>query len=98
MDDAWGCGTDGRNMAYSSRRTKSPRAFIGRLQGDPSVRGLGYVDIKSVSFGGYLETELSQHNPARKQMGHPVLPSLNRAKRKEKDDNVKNNELIILVP
>ena len=27
--------------------------------------GLGYVDINSVSFGGYPETELSQHNPVR---------------------------------
>ena len=64
--------TDGRNMGYSSRRTKSPRVFIGRLEGDPSAHGLGYVDIKSVSFGGYLETKLSQHTPVRKQMGHPV--------------------------
>ena len=84
--------TDGRNMGYSSRRSKSPRVFIGRLQGDPSARGLGYVDIKSVSFGGYLETKLIQHNPVRKQMGHPVLPSLNRAKRKEECDNDVENE------
>ena len=40
------------------------------LQGDSG--GLGYVDINSVSFRGYPETMLSQHNPVREQMGHPV--------------------------
>ena len=29
------------------------------LQGNPSIRGLGYADIISVSFGGYPETEQS---------------------------------------
>ena len=31
------------------------------LQGDSGGLGLGYVDINFVSFGGYPETELSQH-------------------------------------
>ena len=44
------------------------------------------------SHSGYLETKLIQHNPVRKQMGHPVLPSLNRAKRKEECDNDVENE------
>ena len=43
------------------------------LQGDPSAHGLGYVDINTVSFGGYPETELSHHNPVPKLIGHPVL-------------------------
>ena len=42
------------------------------VQGDSGGLGLGYVDINSVSFGGYPETELSQHNPVCEQMGHPV--------------------------
>ena len=29
------------------------------IQGDSGGLGLGYVDINSVSFGGYPETELS---------------------------------------
>ena len=37
-----------------------------------SACGLGYVDVNFVSFRGYTETELSQHNPFREQMGHPV--------------------------
>ena len=44
-----------------------------QVQGDSGGLGLGYVDINSVSLGGYPETELSQHNPVLKQMGHPVL-------------------------
>ena len=32
--------------------------FIIVVQGDPSARGLGYVDISSVSYRGYPETEL----------------------------------------
>ena len=28
------------------------------IQGDPSARGLGYVDISSVSYQGHPETEL----------------------------------------
>ena len=28
------------------------------LQGDPSARGLGYVDINSVSYRGYPEMEM----------------------------------------
>ena len=43
------------------------------IQGDPSARGLGYVDINSISLGGYPEAELSQHNPVREQMCHPVI-------------------------
>lgn len=42
------------------------------IQGGPSARRLGYVDINSVSFGGYPEMQLSQHNPVREQIGHPV--------------------------
>ena len=45
-----------------------------QLQGDSGGLGLGYVDINSVSLGGYPETELSQHNPVREQMGHPIFP------------------------
>ena len=71
--------TDGIWVGYSSRRTKSPRVFIGGLQGDPSARRLGYVDI---SFGGYLVTELSQNNPVRKQMGHPELRLTERKEKK----------------
>ena len=29
-----------------------------QVQGDPSAHGLGYVDINSVSYGGYPETKL----------------------------------------
>ena len=43
------------------------------LQGDSGGLGLGYVDINSVSFGGYPETELSQHNPVRDHQNHPVV-------------------------
>ena len=42
------------------------------VQGDPSAHGLGYVEINSFSLGVYPETELSQHNPVREQMGHPL--------------------------
>ena len=49
-----------------------PHTYRLQVQGGPSARGLGYVDINSVSFSGYLETELSQQNTFRKQMGHPV--------------------------
>ena len=42
------------------------------VQGDSGGLGLGYVDINSVSFGGYPETELSQHNPVRDHQNHPV--------------------------
>ena len=45
---------------------------MAELQGGPSACGLGYVDINSVSFEGSPEMELSQHNPVREQMGHPV--------------------------
>ena len=34
------------------------------LQGDQSARGLGYVDISSVSYGGYPETELMTTYPS----------------------------------
>ena len=43
------------------------------IQGDSGGLGLGYVDINSVSFGGYPETELSQHNPVREQAGQVTL-------------------------
>ena len=46
------------------------------LQGDSGGLGLGYVDISSVSFRGYPETELSQHNPVRDHQNHPVHLSL----------------------
>ena len=46
------------------------------LQGDSGGLGLGYVDINSVSFGGYPETELSQHNPVRDHQNHPVVLGL----------------------
>ena len=42
------------------------------VQGESGGLGLGYVDINSVSFGGYPETELSQHNPVRDHQTHPV--------------------------
>ena len=42
------------------------------VQGESGGLGLGYVDINSVSFGGYPETELSQQNQVREEMGHPV--------------------------
>ena len=58
--------------------------FTLKVQGESGGLGLGYVDINSVSFGGYPETELSQHNPFRDHQTHPVqndrdqicLPSL----------------------
>ena len=43
------------------------------VQGESGGLGLGYVDINSVSFGGYPETELSQHNPVRDHQTHPVV-------------------------
>ena len=46
-----------------------------QVQGDSGGLGLGYVDINSVSFGGYPETELSQHNPVRDHQNHPVKVS-----------------------
>ena len=46
------------------------------IQGDSGGLGLGYVDINSVSFRGYPETELSQHNPVRDHQNHPVEPSI----------------------
>ena len=46
--------------------------LLYRLQGDSGGLGLGYVDINSISFGGYPETELSQHNPVRDHQNHPV--------------------------
>ena len=42
------------------------------VQGDSGGLGLGYVDINSVSFGDYPQTELSQHNPVRDHQTHPV--------------------------
>ena len=42
------------------------------VQGESGGLGLGYVDINSVSFGGYPETELSQHNPVQDHQNHPV--------------------------
>ena len=50
--------------------------IVLHLQGDSGGLGLGYVDINSVSFGGYPETELSQHNPVRDHQNHPVVPRL----------------------
>ena len=49
------------------------KEILEALEGDPSACGLGYVDINSVSFGGYPETELSQHNQVRDQQTHPVV-------------------------
>ena len=46
------------------------------VQGDSGALGLGYVDINSVSFGGYPETELSQHNPVRDHQNHPIVIEL----------------------
>ena len=46
--------------------------FSSLVQGDSGGLGLGYVDINSVSFRGYPETELSQHNPVRDHQTHPV--------------------------
>ena len=43
------------------------------VQGDSGGLGLGYVDINSVSFRGYPETELSQHTPVRDHQTHPVV-------------------------
>ena len=48
------------------------------VQGDSGGLGLGYVDINSVSFGGYPETELSQHNPVRDHQNHPVEEGVDR--------------------
>ena len=42
------------------------------VQGESGGLGLGYVDINSISFGGYPEMELSQHNPVRDHQTHPV--------------------------
>ena len=49
-----------------------------RVQGESGGLGLGYVDINSVSFGGYPETELSQHNPVRDHQNHPVEEGVDR--------------------
>ena len=81
---------DGRTDGIWVILLAAPNRHVSSLEGYRVTHLL--ADIKSVSFGGYLETELSQHNPVRKQFGHPVLPSLNRAKRKEKDDNDVENE------
>ena len=66
----------GTNIEFLKR---IPRGTCGLVQiqqkdipGGPSARGLGYIDISSVSYWVYPETELSQYNPVRKQMGHPV--------------------------
>ena len=48
------------------------RLSIISVQGESGGLRLGYVDINSVSFGGYPETELSQHNPVRDHQTHPV--------------------------
>ena len=55
-------------------RANKHKAKVSRniVQGDPSARGLGCVNINYVSFGGHPETDLSQHNPVREQMDHPV--------------------------
>ena len=66
----------GRSCKWPRRPTvgdlKLSKRIFRHIQGDPSARGLGYVDINSVSFGGYPETDLSQHNPVHEQMGHPA--------------------------
>ena len=49
----------------------------GTVQGESGGLGLGYVDINSISFRGYPETELSQHNPVRDHQTHPVYFSSN---------------------
>ena len=48
------------------------RSIEIEIQGDSGGLGLGYVDINSVSFGGYPEPELSQHNSVRDHQNHPV--------------------------
>ena len=50
----------------------SASSFVSGVQGGPSALGKKYVDINYVSFGGHPETDLSQHNPVREQMDHPV--------------------------
>ena len=42
------------------------------IQGDPSARGLGYVDISSVSYRVILRWNWCQHNLVCEQIGHPV--------------------------
>ena len=51
----------------------APVVESASVQGESGGLGLGYVDINSVSFGGYPETELSQHNPVRDHQTHPVF-------------------------
>ena len=55
-------------------RANKHKAKVSRksVQGGPSALGKKYVDINYVSFGGHPETDLSQHNPVREQMDHPV--------------------------
>ena len=45
----------------------------GVVQGDPSARRLGYVDISSVSYGGYPETELLATQPSPRADGMGLL-------------------------
>ena len=65
----------GHETGRKTRPSSGPNSVLGgrrALQGDSGGLGLGYVDINSVSFGGYPETELSQHNPVRDHQKHPV--------------------------
>ena len=65
--------TDGRTMRRARSVSNGISACLAslalsthlKLHGDPFARRLGYIDINSISFGGYPETELSQHNPVR---------------------------------
>ena len=43
------------------------------IQGDLPARGLGYVDISSVSYRGYPETELMTTYLSCGQMSHPEV-------------------------
>ena len=44
---------------------------LGELQGGPSARGLGYVDISSVSYQGYPGTKLMSTKPSPRADGSP---------------------------
>ena len=63
---------DAVDRAFEDNGGEMPGYTTIQVQGDPSSCRLGYVDINSVSFRGYPQMEWSQHNPVRKQMGHPV--------------------------
>ena len=56
LDDAFCREVVGKKLRKVNR-TDSVICF-DIIQGDPSARGLGYVDISSVSYQGYPGTEL----------------------------------------